>query len=823
MKKTAKTLHIIPTGSTQRVNKFGGKIGECEHLLNMRERNESLEAVGMPKEIAQLSENEKLIFIHDYDEYSNYLTSKGCHLILHGRMNGGHYNLLNYEIHSYSGDIKAVNKVGGFLIVDTLNGREYLHFINEEYVYLDINDAIPTLWIGTADSNSRQITVPAFNFAASYTQWARPLSSSDETTLQRNISKSYKDLAQQISSDGFFMQPMAVRYAVRLWDDTYLWISAPVIVGNCKQCTATIKAEVTSTGSGFSSCGESQITAQAYHVGAAVLRSTSTEWDSLIKSIDIFSTTEMEPFTDSLQINYRCETSQSGTRRYYLASELKESENNLALGELINPDHWHILCRINDLGEMRNGILCAQNISNTIISESGDLISYSIRKSGIYNEALNQTSLQNILSNIRHDTISECATTINGRIYCGGKRILMRSPWQNSSSWKGSLSPTPCKAMITVKLRTHRGIATKVVTESFDYTPSFLNSLITFPDSRAYSISIKILTNGEIKEWECKLTGCDNQGMAYFINEDLSAITFAEGYSFLAFADVNTDEESYATLSISAHNNPFITTDFRNIGDGKIINLCATIKSIYSSVFGRYPLYAFTTKGIYAVAYKATGDYKDAQLISHLSTYKKDAFAVSDDGVYFVANDCSLNFLTGKKVIRLRHDIAATQLGWGMKERELYIQHNDGTLEIMMPSRRSYRRDIPIKNIYTDPSSCIITTASDMMLDTNIQLSASVSITVISYSFWSPIVKDFAPIDIRCNLLTSKALGKLILKGAQYNESSMKEIISIDYYCTNDTLLNSRIFSPRIKNCCFLLAGVVKSSTQLRYLEIDYT
>ncbi len=454
-----KQLKIVPKGVTNRFNIESGEPGECRMLENMRERNSALETVGEWNVLGAIKPNCRLMLIDRRKDENLFISCSGKDVYLSGRQRGANYIEENALICSFEGDVKWLQSVGNFVVAATTKGTRYLRYVLGEYERLDVIDMIPQLKFGAVNSVEVRETIAGATFLNNYTEW-NILDDKDFKVLKGNVQEAYNSLNERASQTGSYVQPVAVRYAVKMWDGSYAWISAPVIVGNGVQLSSMISAQVDNNVSGYS---DSDMSGSIYNVGVTVMKSPSSDWLPLIKSVDILVSEQMSPFISG-ELKCRCETS-GGTR--YLTFGLREKERLVSTAELVNPAKWRVLTSITDISDFYEGQVKA------------------LLRSALFTEILERNKVSQLVRNTNHDVISNAGSSFRGKLYSGGNVHRMRNLWHSVQYWGNDVIGQPCKVMVTARLRTEQGTAIKVNIEEYDYTPRRLNALVAYPDSRA--------------------------------------------------------------------------------------------------------------------------------------------------------------------------------------------------------------------------------------------------------------------------------------------------------------------------------------------------
>jgi hypothetical protein len=93
-------------------------------------------------------------------------------------------------------------------------------------------------------------------------------------------------------------------------------------------------------------------------------------------------------------------------------------------------------------------------------------------------------------------------------------------------------------------------------------------------------------------------------------------------------------------LYTSEAENPWVfpASGVRAIGDGDIIGIASAARALSEGQFGQFPLYAFTTEGVWALSVNDTGSFNPAQPISRDVCVDADSITQIDQSVLFSTN-----------------------------------------------------------------------------------------------------------------------------------------------------------------------------------------
>lgn len=95
-------------------------------------------------------------------------------------------------------------------------------------------------------------------------------------------------------------------------------------------------------------------------------------------------------------------------------------------------------------------------------------------------------------------------------------------------------------------------------------------------------------------------------------------------------------------------NNPFFfpVTCINTVGTGKILGICAAVKALSQGQFGQFPLYAFSTDGVWALEVSSTGSYSAKQPITREVCINSESITQMDTAVLF-ATDRGIMLISG--------------------------------------------------------------------------------------------------------------------------------------------------------------------------------
>ena len=324
--KMKETL-IVPRGAVPLVNGEAARTGEATLAVNIREHDQSLQVTGAPASAGDIGAGERLLLI------------VGEHVVT---ALGNRLNIDGETVIEEAVEIVGAHAIGEIIVVVTRGGLMYLS--PQEgggWNRLNLQDAVPQLSFGASLSTAMS-TIPAYTFAEPYSHWREPLADVDTAAIAGMLFSAWRVMQSDLAAEGRHTAPMLVRWAVRLQDDTYLWVSDAVRVGNATLANADRISALVESGNTFTGIESSTLPMSHYALAINVMGDISAEWLPLVKSIDVFVTDEAQLLNDSHRLDYRCLTRTSGTREYVLEMGLSRRSPD-AITDQLNASKWHLV------------------------------------------------------------------------------------------------------------------------------------------------------------------------------------------------------------------------------------------------------------------------------------------------------------------------------------------------------------------------------------------------------------------------------------------------------------------------------------------------
>lgn len=662
-----KNTNIIPQGAVTLHNGEAARPGQASDLLNMRPREDALEVAGLPKTVAHIPPGDRLITI----DHDHYITLHGQSIVWNGQ-----------PLATTQGEVLEAHAVGQFVVIPTTQGFIYLHRTTQGYDQLQPRQAIPQLHLEAVERGTLHIDMNAYQFNRPLTQWQYPLPTDDVTAIHSMVLKAYQEIQRQAHEEGRFTSPILARYGVRLWDDSYLWLSAPVLLGSyvIKKNYRTATQAVTTDGK-FSGIAPASLPADTFRLGITVVNGIDKAWLGLVKAIDIFTTRDTHVALTGL-LDYRMGTRNvDGSRRYGFEMGLMPRNGTSIVNELLEHG-WVLEASTSQLELLNAGTFRATNVAHATTSVFPGKNTVAVNTLSLATSTLSLAECQEIMKNCNQEPLPASTMEHNGKLYCGGGAIRLLNPWSAMALFAGEMRAVPCQVLTTLRVKTGQGNIILSKSEDFDYTPQLIAPFLAASDARTVHLQCEVTSEGTTRTIDLPLVPHNASGTSIFLQEDATSTPFTTGTTGTlrpTFPVIEAGSE----LWMSPLENPFIHQLNQRITGTSIKGIAVACRPIYSGGFGHYPIYVFTAQGIFVLPQRTSGDYGEARIIAR--KILADGFTPVEGGgsVWFktmLGDLCSVN---GSLVKSHGRWSKLKAIAWNETEGELWMLDAEGHVSIL--------------------------------------------------------------------------------------------------------------------------------------------
>lgn len=726
--------------------------GDLAMSIGLVPEDNALKPVLPPSVVMELEEGEVVRLIHTTASYTHYIIYNS---ITHKAYSIDKDTKTRLTIGSVSYELSHFNAIGNTLLAFTSDGIYYYLWKSNGYVELgnhipDVEVSFglvghPRLFSLSDESKSTfSISFDSISEGSLYNE----LSETNKTKITDQImAKVNKFVAQESVNKGRFCFPFFVRYALKLFDGSLVYHSAPILM-NPSTKAAPIVFWKRVSGKGSYTSADCDIMLVAATLDYRVIRNYDSyildDWSDIVKSIEVFVSKPIYTYDQDGKVTSFADTDNYNTKfigRLYADNPdttVSSKKEDSLLGAFSSKDFLNYYCEWDysriyamyyssdrtypistfHLPEFSDGKV-TETLQNTSTFyklcsiEIADAIADNNRKDIIVDdEYLQSLVTREVMTDdyLTHDQLyADYSFMYNSRMNLAGLRrkpfsgflaqsmfafCNRRYNWQhNGTTLNISIavfSNDSYKIAVYIK---ENGEDYVVSCETIYYDPCYL---ATFNSSELTVTDNKGNTSTQMSKhsWGCyffypninayKMVIYNYSAACYAV--DLKAHEFLNGaYAIIDYELVR--EKNFTSLpSVSTGyypsgiassfpieiankiytsevNNPFYfpLLGINTVGTGSIFGICAAAKALSQGQFGQFPLYAFSTDGVWALEVSSTGTYSAKQPITRDVCINPESITQIDSAVLF-ATDRGIMLISGSNVECLSNSLKSEDI-----------------------------------------------------------------------------------------------------------------------------------------------------------------
>lgn len=688
-----------------------GNDGELSELVNLIPQKGELVNLQPPKETGiTLADNEKLIYIHATSSYKNYILlseDEDKNLSLRYTTEANPSETKPIYTLPQDTDIKQLQSIGNTLILITNKGIDYVLFKEGTYKY--IGNKIPDIELSFSLESKNKIhyTGKDVNLYGEDLMYIGEIliGSAHGLEIRDELLSLLNPLLKQNRQDGLFYAPFFARYAYKTSLGDYTYISPPVLMvpnsGVFPFAEAiggisfdAILGDMTTKDTGWEigiKPGTSKIKKAiniAFHFNSCqllanpankeALSSLSSDWADIISSVDIFITPPQSRLNPDGTGNLH--VSVHGEDYYYY----KPRGGYMDIGESIhgysgeydmsNAD-WIILPQHDDKEYKEK--MEQQGVFRLIKSFNLDELKTENAEPGTVTQdgfiRISPGTLENLDNRQALDTTYDYNSRdklVPGYSFIYNQRLnianLKRFPYVPSPDisftyTNGYLGADGTPVEDTYQYSIYAFMSDNGSILRVNGNDSSLRNTLSWifiPSSTAYKVVVQRTKDGVSQYAELPLKNHTLLNGAYYIGDESS----------FEFTDIEYKDEKPSILDreyqdyvmepnkiyTSEVGNPFVfpLSGINTVGLGEILGITSATKALSQGQFGQFPLYAFSTDGIWALTVGDTGIYTSTHPVSRDVCTNPKSITPIDAAIVF-ATDQGLKLLQGSEVVLL--------------------------------------------------------------------------------------------------------------------------------------------------------------------------
>lgn len=682
-----------------------GNEGELSECVNLIPKNGELVNIQPPKELGiTLPEGSILMYVHRTKDLLHYIFFQTN--VLRYADTHGTTHLIGAN--QYDKIPKAITSIGNTLIVISEDPIRYLLWDREFYKELGDKPPFPILSFGLVGSldKTEQLSVsvdPPYDGAFTEDQLS---------TISNSVMGYVSKFIRERSVDrGMFIYPFFIRYAYRLYDGTSYMQSAPILMIPSSGVTPHVPFTIDVDTDDFDAkiivnfIISSVVCSINYKVSG--MGNQREWWKDIVKSLDIFITPPIYTFDYYGEINGAQKISDdNGFGVYsigggYYNRHTFEEALSIALPGSGYTDQLVLPGKAMDNKVPDNSLfykvasiayedLCGYNGGerHSLTLEDNVLESLQNRE-----QLVDADAYQNL-----DWLIPDYSYTYNQRLNIANiKRILFDGyPPESMVAYNDGSST------LSIKVFIREGEKDIVVQTSSSYNLGINLHYLYYPNANAYKMVITRNSDG----YQAIVTLSPHNtlnGSYYF--DSYAPIIFKPGSDSTPIStdkSVNMPNKIYT----SEVNNPFYfpLAGINTVGTGEIVGIRSTTKALSQGQFGQFPLYAFSSDGIWALQLSDAGLYSSIQPISRDICNNPDSITQLDSSIVF-STERGLKLLQGSDISLLSSslegvNIDETFFNVNPDFSDLFIPDTDTFVETLRTCKIAYDYTNSLLHIY---------------------------------------------------------------------------------------------------------------------------
>lgn len=654
--------------------------GDASMLYNLIPEDNAIKPIMPPKELAHFDKLRQ-VFIHK-NNFTHYIViqQQGDNVVSLSCYDSQWKPIqLNFmQVDGY----KQISAMGNMLIISKEDEMRYALWSDDKY--MDVN----------RNKFNIKCQFALFGKVKSYLVGKNDVNN-DAVSIDEAMGKAVK-MIKDTTDLSQFIYPFFVRYAVKLFDGSYSYVSAPILMIPNSGPVPFLYRE---KGIGKAGAVASGISLYAFCTDLMINIPDKQSYDleEIVAGIDIFVSRPIYTFDQNRKVQKE-EERPFGGRDNSLITLQKRFKNIHGIYSF--DDIFGFLRydrskfgRINDHGnepykkcsiidniceDKNNDLFFAQlaprstkQIQKDIINTSSFYLVASIPykeikenkytddfkavhiEKGMLNAIETKTQLQ--VDDILNDRSVTTATThvYNNRLHAFNASFKLSEAvgLADCNNYVSESDGEDVKGMqyeVLVFIKTANG---KKIVRNFVYGVQNDKPWIFYPDNNA--CEMVILSHKQRNATVYPLTTHPLLNGAYWLADDITTASYqqearTDSYDFYNKLQQDNNISNPSTIYVSETNNPFSfrSVNTVHVGCNKIYALSSAAKALSQGQFGQFPLYAFTDNGVWALQTNNTGSYSARQPVTRDVCVNAESITQLDSAVLF-STDRGIMLLEG--------------------------------------------------------------------------------------------------------------------------------------------------------------------------------
>lgn len=636
--------------------------GDLATIIGLVPQQGTLKPIAPPKTILTLDAGQKVVAIHTTSAFTHYIIQDSNNKIYWRDSKGNTTILLNDFGNT---KIIQITAIGNTLVTLCDNALQYFLWKTEDSSYIFLGDRIPECPIsfGLQLQTYRSAAIPlSYNLSGIY----HPFNDSDKENITSSVLAQVNKMIAERTANGEFMYPFFVRYAYRLFNGSLSHHSAPILMVPASRCNPVAPVSRTMDGDTVLSA-----TATARGVSGKLdyIPLVTTEnladikkWGDIVKSIDIFISAPIYTYDMSGEIEKFIETY---PETYALGKYIDDNYKRVLYSDMFTNQDFNAIA-------LQLPTYTDEQIAEKITNCGTFYLLKSIELEDLPTERtllpIEKGSLESLVTHEvmtddyqTHETKqASYGFTYNSRLNIANVIRHLFKGYDPASMLCYLNSAEDSTPLGKPHIYTHINGDEYYMTDSKSSTDIAQNLsdmlYIFYPDASAKAMTIRTKGTSGADDLCQKVNLAPHStlnGAAYFRGFHTTEVNTS--WTVPSATDINYPEPIISArnkIYTSEINNPFYfpLLGINSIGMGEVLGISTAAKALSEGQFGQFPLYAFTTDGVWALEVSATGAYSSRQPITRDVCISPNSITQIDNAVLFVT-DRGIMLLFGSQSI----------------------------------------------------------------------------------------------------------------------------------------------------------------------------
>lgn len=509
------------------------------------------------------------------------------------------------------GDCTAA-RVGDFLIVRDAEGT--LHYLMWQYSagkYVAVGGVpvLPKPEVFVTDEYPLPGSVDAYRFPSAVSDLRAGVSDEIAAALIQRTRMAIDRAREDARQSGYWTAPVLVRYAVRLWDGTLLFLSAPVAVAPVPFAEPQrVQLPLVAADGKFTGTGTGSFSISAYRFGVTLDLSMLQQWRDVISTVEIWVSEDIATYDPT-------------------ATGSVVSPSNVS-----SPSLW-----------VRTPQLSESVLTTQLLSGGYECVATFDACAGNVELLLNRPA-ESVPTRTGHEApaqpvvSAEAVCGHGGFLHLGGYRRRQPLPMMPQGEPTASQS---ARCSVTVRLSS-LGVESTISAEGTVVADDgVITPLLWYPDRAATEITIRLTyPDGRLYEKCFSLSPLSEEQAAIFPTGTLKGVPLSRVQSLSEIPPQGAPRAAVTSLLTMARGNPFADNCATPYAGGYISHIEAQRSG--GGAYTRQYIYLFTDAGIVALTHDMDGRHRNCRPISGRSVSFPKRVAAADTALFALADDGSL-------------------------------------------------------------------------------------------------------------------------------------------------------------------------------------